>query len=283
MKSKIVCFLLGLSITSMFAQDDLLSELDTLKVENYADAAFKSLKVVNFESTKLVAKKEFTLSVAHRFGSISYGFDNFFGLDNAVTRLNFIYGITDAVDISVSRSSYQKLYEGALKYRLIRQKEGGAPITLVGYNSMTINSSLEEENFDSLEFNHRLGYVFQLLMSRKFNKNFSFQLMPTIFHDNLVQYDTQDNTQYALGFGGRYKISKRVSINFDYGWHLNRAKESLYVNPLGIGVDIETGGHVFQLLFTNAQPMNVNYALTHATGDWSSGDVYFGFNLLRRF
>lgn len=283
MKSKIVCFLLGLSITSMFAQDDLLSELDTLKVENYADAAFKSLKVVNFESTKLVAKKEFTLSVAHRFGSISYGFDNFFGLDNAVTRLNFIYGITDAVDISVSRSSYQKLYEGAFKYRLIRQKEGGAPITLVGYNSMTINSSLEEENFDSLEFNHRLGYVFQLLMSRKFNKNFSFQLMPTIFHDNLVQYDTQDNTQYALGFGGRYKISKRVSINFDYGWHLNRAKESLYVNPLGIGVDIETGGHVFQLLFTNAQPMNVNYALTHATGDWSSGDVYFGFNLLRRF
>lgn len=283
MKSKIVCFLLGLSISSMFAQDDLLSELDTLKVENYADAAFKSLKVVNFESTKLVAKKEFTLSVAHRFGSISYGFDNFFGLDNAVTRLNFIYGISDAVDISVSRSSYQKLYEGALKYRLIRQKDGGAPITLVGYNSMTINSSLEEENFDSLEFNHRLGYVFQLLISRKFNKNFSFQLMPTIFHDNLVQYDTQDNTQYALGFGGRYKISKRVSINFDYGWHLNRAKESLYVNPLGIGVDIETGGHVFQLLFTNAQPMNVNYALTHATGDWSSGDVYFGFNLLRRF
>lgn len=283
MKFRLFCIVFCLSTSIIFGQDDLLSELDTLKVENYADAAFKSLKVVNLESTKLVAKNELTLSVSHRFGSISNGFDNFFGLDNAVTRINFIYGISDAIDVSLSRSSYQKLYEGALKYRLIRQKEGGAPVTLVGYNSVTINSSLEEANYDSLQFNHRLGYVFQILMSRKFNKNFSFQLMPTVFHDNLVLYNTQDNTQYALGFGGRYKISKRVSINFDYGWHLNRSSESLYVNPLGIGVDIETGGHVFQLLFSNAQPMNTNYALTHATGDWTDGDVYFGFNLLRRF
>ena len=181
-----------------------------MKVENYADAAFKS-QVVNLESTKLVAKNELTLSVSE-FGSISNGFDNF-GL--ITSRINFIYGISDAIDVSLSRSSYQKLYEGALKYRLIRQKEGGAPVTLVGYNSVTINSSLEEANYDNLQFNHRLGYVFQILMSRKFSKNFSFQLMPTVFHDNLVMYNSQDNTQYALGFGGRYKVSKRVSLNFD--------------------------------------------------------------------
>ena len=266
------------------SQDDLLDVIDSDSViDSYASAVFKSLKIVNFESTKLVAKKEFTLVVSHRFGSLENGFDTFFGLDDAVTRLNFIYGISDAFNISISRSSYQKIYESALKYRIIKQSENGFPFTVVGYNSIMINTALEEDNLPKLKFEDRISYATQVLVSRKINENFSVEFAPTYFHDNYVMLDDQDNSQFALGFGGRHKLGKRWSINADYGWHLNRASDSPFKNPLSIGVDLETGGHVFQMHFTNAQPMNTNGFLGQATGDWSEGDIYFGFNLARTF
>ncbi|MCB0462331.1 MAG: DUF5777 family beta-barrel protein [Flavobacteriaceae bacterium] len=267
-----------------FAQDDLLREIDTEAIQNdFVFAAFKALKIVNFESTKLTAKKQFTFVVSHRFGSIKNGIDTFFGLDDAVTRLNFIYGISDAVNIGVSRSSFQKIFEASIKYRLIRQKENGFPFTIVGYNSVLVNTVLEKDNLPKLEFKHRLGYAFQVLVSSKFSENLSLELAPTLFHDNYVVINNQDNTQYALGFGGRYKLGKRWSVNADYGWHLNRATESPYHNPLSIGVDLETGGHVFQMHFSNAQAMNVNGFLGQSTGSWSDGNIYFGFNLSRVF
>jgi hypothetical protein len=264
--------------------DDLLSEIDTDSVgDQYATAAFKGLKIVNFESTKLVAKKELTFIVSHRFGSIENGFDSFFGLDDAVTRLNFVYGITDAINIGVSRSSFQKIYEASAKYRLVRQKENGFPFTIVAYNSILINTALEKENLPKLEFKDRLGYTAQLLISKKVSSKLSLEVAPTFFHDNFVAYDEQHNSQYAIGFGGRQKLGKRWSINLDYGWHLNRADGSPFKNPLSIGFDLETGGHVFQMHFSNAQAMNTNGFLGQATGDWSDGNIYFGFNLSRVF
>lgn len=267
-----------------FSQDDLLGEIDSdSTVNNYVSAAFKGLKIVNFESTKLVAKKEFTFIVAHRFGSVENGLETFFGLDDAVTRLNFVYGLSDCVNISVSRSSFQKIYESALKYRLYRQQENGFPFTIVGYNSILINTALEKDNLPKLEFKHRIGYTAQVLISRKFSSDFSFELAPTFFHDNYVVIDDQDNSQFALGLGGRYKLGNRWSLNADYGWHLNRSSNSPFKNPLSIGVDLETGGHVFQMHFTNAQPMNTNGFLGQGTGDWTDGNFYFGFNLSRNF
>ncbi len=264
--------------------DDLLSEIDTDSIgDQYATAAFKGLKIVNFESTKLVAKKELTFIVSHRFGSIENGFDSFFGLDDAVTRLNFVYGITDGINIGVSRSSFQKIYEASAKYRLVRQKENGFPFTIVAYNSILINTALEKENLPKLEFRDRLGYTAQLLISKKVSSKLSLEVAPTFFHDNFVAYDDQHNSQYAIGFGGRQKLGKRWSINLDYGWHLNRADGSPFKNPLSIGFDLETGGHVFQMHFSNAQAMNTNGFLGQATGDWSDGNIYFGFNLSRVF
>ncbi|WMI64549.1 DUF5777 family beta-barrel protein [Aestuariibaculum sp. YM273] len=265
------------------AQDDLLDEIDTDVSSQYASAAFKGLKIVNFESTKLVAKGEFTFVVAHRFGSLENGIDTFFGLDDAVTRLNFIFGITDDLNVSISRSSFQKIYEAAAKYTLLKQQNNGFPFTVVGYNSILINTGLEKDNLPLLEFKHRLGYTAQVLVSRKVNSNLSLELAPTFFHDNYVAIDVQDNSQFALGFGGRYKLGKRWSLNADYGWHLNRADNSPFKNPLSIGIDLETGGHVFQMHFTNAQGMNTNTFLGQSTGDWSDGNIYFGFNLSRVF
>ncbi|GAA4280764.1 DUF5777 family beta-barrel protein [Gaetbulibacter aestuarii] len=267
-----------------FSQNNLLEEINTDSIGNQdISAVFKGIKIVNFESTKLISKGEFIFMVSHRFGSIENGFDSFFGLDNAVTRLNFVFGLSDAININASRSSFQKTYEASVKIRFISQQENGFPFTLVSYNTILCNTALSSSNLPKLEFQHRLGYMSQLLVSRKLNSGLSLELAPTFFHDNYVAIDDQDNSQFALGLGGRYKLGKRWSLNVDYGWHLNRAADSPYKNPLSIGVDIETGGHVFQLLFTNAQAMNTNGFLGQATGDWGQGDIYFGFNLTRIF
>lgn len=267
----------------LFAQDDLLAEIEPDSTPTFVEAAFKGLKIVNFESTELNGKNQLTFVVAHRFGSIENGFETFFGLDDAVTTLQLVYGINDGLNVSVARSSYQKIYDVSIKYRLFRQVKNGFPVTIVGFNSILVNSALDEDNLPDLEFQHRLGYTMQILVSRKFTENLSIELAPTFFHENMVVNQNQHNSQYALGIGGRYKLTKRFSLNADYGYHLNRAENSIYRNPLSIGVDIETGGHVFQLHFTNAQPMTTNQFLSEATGDWSKGEIFFGFNLSRYF
>lgn len=266
-----------------FAQDDLLTEIDVeSESSTTVSSVFKGLKIINFESTKLVGKGGFYFVVSHRFGSVKNGFENLFGLDEAVTHLNFIYGLTEGINLSASRSSNQKIYELASKFRIIKQSER-FPFSVVGYTSVLANTALSTDNLPKLEFKHRLSYVAQLLISRKVNNKLSLQFTPTFFHDNYVVNDLQDNSQYGLIFGGRYKIGKRWSFNLEYGAHLNRPKNSLYNNPLSLGFDLETGGHVFQLHFTNSQFMNANGVMGNSTGDWSEGDFYFGFNISRSF
>jgi len=280
---KYIYILLLIIPSLLFGQEDLMAEIDVAEENDYKSAAFKGLKIVNFESTKMVSEKELYFVVSHRFGSLETGLKDFFGLDQAVTRLNLIYGISDAVNIGISRSSFQKIYESSLKIRLVREKTGGSPVTIVSSSNILVNTALDKDIIPGLTFKNRLGYTTQLLISKKFNKNFSLQLMPTFFHDNYVDIDEQHNSQYVMGFGGRHKLTKRWSLNFDYGLHLNRAENSPFKNPLSIGFDLETGGHVFQLHFTNAQPMNTNGFLGQGTGDWGDGDVFFGFNLSRVF
>jgi len=172
----------------------------------------------------------------------------------------------------------------SLKYRLFQQGvKGGSPVTLVGFNSVSVNFALDEAFLPKLEFSDRLAYVSQLLISRKFDKNFSLELIPTLLHENLVSNNEQNNTQYIIGFGGRHKITKRLSFNFDWGYHLNRENTNEFRNPLAVGVDVETGGHVFQLHFSNAQPSFESGYLSKASGDWGKGDFFFGFNLSRVF
>lgn len=281
MRKFLILLLLPLCI---YAQDDLLSEIDTDSVQVSAEtAAFKSLKIINLESTKLAAKGEFYFIVAHRFGSIKNGFDTFFGLDDANTQIKFLYGFNEWLNVHVSRSGFQKSYELAAKYRLMPQQVNGFPVTIVGFNSVVINSELDKVLLPKLAFENRLNYTTQLLISRKFSENLSLEIAPTYFHENYVANDNQDNSQFAIGAGGRYKVSKRIALTMDYAAHLNRASNALANNPLSLGVDIETGGHVFQLHFTNSQAMNETGYLGNAFGDWSKGDIFFGFNLVRVF
>lgn len=267
-----------------FAQDDLLDEIDSDSTANtVVSSAFKGMKIVNFESTKLAAKKDLYLVVYHRFGNINSGIKELFGLDQSVTRIHFVYGLTDRFNIGVSRTSFNKTYEFSIKYGLLRQSTKGSPFEIVGFNSMAINTFLDEDDYTNLEFADRVAYTSQLLISRKFTQKLSLQLTPTLLYENLVENPKQDNAQFISGLGGRYKLSNRVSLNLDWGYHFNRENSDVYKNPLAVGVDVETGGHVFQLHLSNAQPSFERGFLTQATGDWSTGDIFFGFNLLRVF
>jgi hypothetical protein len=264
-----------------YSQGDLLSGVEAPITKEKVTSAFKALKIVNLESTKLAAKGDLYFVVAHRFGSIKDGFEGFYGLDNANTQIKFIYGLTPGINISAARSEFA--YDFATKYMLLPQIKDGFPVTIAGFNSLSINNTLKESLYPKLEFKNRLTYVAQLLISRKFSEKLSLEIVPSFFHENFVLDPEQSNSQYAIGFGGRYKFAKRWSLNMDYAAHLNRASNSIYKNPLSIGFDLETGGHVFQMHFTSSQAIDEAGYLGRTTGDWTKGDVFFGFNLARVF
>ncbi len=283
-------FILLLAFNFANAQDDLLDQLDSIqpKENQIASAAFKGLQVCNMQSTKLPVKGEFYFLVSHRFGDLSKGLENFFGLDNALTKIGGIWGVTNWLSLSVSRHTYNKTYELAGKYKLVSQRENGFPFTIVGYNTMDINSELKKDNNPQLKFQNRLQFSNQLIISRKFSESFSLEVLPIFIHKNLYDNTIDQKETFLLGAGGRYKLSKRLSLNAEYAYRTNvntNLSNSPYKNPLTVGLDIETGGHVFQLVFSNSQPMNDVAQLTNARGNWDfkRGPLYFGFNMYRVF
>lgn len=279
MKKFLLLFILVPFIS--FSQDDLLKSIDSVATNEKVESAFKGLKIVNIESTKLAAKGDLYFIVAHRFGSIKDGFEGFFGLDNANTQIKFVYGLNNWFTISAARS--EMAYDFSGKYLLKSQIKDGFPVAIVGFSSLAFNNVLKESNYPKLQFEDRMVYVNQVLISRKFSNNLSLELAPTYMHENFVFDDNQDNSQFLIGMGGRYKFAKRWSLNVDYATHLNRAKTSPFHDALSIGVDLETGGHVFQMHFSNSQGIHEAGFLGNTTGLWERNDIFFGFNLLRVF
>ncbi|WP_298515700.1 DUF5777 family beta-barrel protein [uncultured Kordia sp.] len=265
------------------AQDDLLDELEgEATPETFESPAFKAMKIGNLQSTKVGAKGDFYLYVSHRFGTLDDGLSTFFGFDNANTKIQLVYGLFEGWQFGVSRESLRQTYALSTKMK-IKSQSDNFPVNLVGYATANINTQVRKDRFPFLTFSDRLSYTTQLLISRRFNNNFSFELAPSYVRHNLTLEAAQKHDQFAMGAGGRLKISKRMSINMDYVYNFSRADGTAFRNPLTIGVDIETGGHVFQLLFSNAQSTNEPGFLSYAEGDWGDGDIFFGFNIVRVF
>ena len=266
------------------AQEDIMDELDQEAiVDSAVVSAFFGLKIVNLESTKTASKGDFYFNISHRFGSIKDGIDELFGLDQSTIRFSFFYGINDWLTLGASRSSYNKTYDITAKYRFTKQYENGFPVTITGFSEIAANTEIDADDYPGFTFKNRLSYLTEVLVSRKFSERLSLQIAPIFIHENFVLDDNQDNSQFALGAGGRYMLNGTLSLNVDYVYHLNRADESPFNNPLSFGLDIETGGHVFQIILSNSNQLNDINFITNAVGDWSTGDLYLGFNLYRVF
>jgi hypothetical protein len=225
------------------------------------------------------------VKISHRFGTLNSGAYELFGLDNASIRIGADYGITDWLMVGLGRASYEKQYDGFLKVKMLRQSTGAkkVPVTISAFAGMYYNtlkwSEPDRENY----WTSRVNYAFQLLIARKFSEGFSLQLSPTLVHKNLVPLATDQNDLLSVGIGARQKITKRMSINVEYYYQVPGYKLEGSVNPLSIGFDIETGGHVFQFIFTNSTGIAENQYITGTTGEWSNGDIHFGFNIARVF
>jgi hypothetical protein len=246
---------------------------------------FKATHIVNMQTIEAPAKGALSFVIQHRFGQLNSGAYNFFGLDNATLRLGFDYGITDRLSVGIGRSSYLKTFDGYLKYKLLRQTDGSdmMPVSIDVLGTMT-NYTQKVPDKPYLNFNYRSAYTAQLLIARKFTRSLSIQITPTYLRYNLVPTANDKNDLFALGSGARMKITKRSSINVEYDYLIpNQVVSTKVHNSLSLGYDIETGGHVFQLVFSNSQSMLETQYLAQTSGSWSNGDIYFGFNISRDF
>lgn len=276
-----------------FAQDSNLdSMLDaemnkkTKNETQYTDATFKTSRLVNGHSVETTQKGVFDLKISHRFGRVNQGPYELFGLDIAMVRIGGDYGISNRLTIGGGRSSFEKQYDAFLKYRLLWQSTGKhtMPISLTLVSS-TMLKTLKTNTFDSFKrySSDRYTFAFQALIARKFNSNFSMQLMPTMLHYNIVPTANIPNDLYSIGAGARLKLTKRTSLTAEYYYQLPGRKLPGTYNSFSLGYEIETGGHVFQLHVSNSTGMTERTFINETYGRWGEGDIHFGFNISRVF
>ncbi|NUQ24505.1 MAG: hypothetical protein HUU34_11185 [Saprospiraceae bacterium] len=285
LRTLLLLTLLSLASPAIRAQDDLLSLLGDEETTNYATASFKTNRVINLHSLENTAAGVFDFKISHRFGTLNQGAYDIFGLDQATIRLGGDFGITDQLMVGWGRSTYEKTYDGYVKYKFLRQSTGkrNMPISAAFLATAAVQT-LKWQNPDRDNyFSSRLYYTYQLILGRKFSDAFTLQLSPTLVHRNLVATKAEKNDVMALGIAGRIKLTKRIALNAEYIYVLPDQLAPQFKNALSIGFDIETGGHVFQLHFTNATGIMERGFIAETTGDWTDGGIHFGFNISRVF
>jgi hypothetical protein len=247
--------------------------------------AFKSTRVINGHSMEFLAPGTMDFRILHRFGLLDQGYQNFFGMDQATMRLGFDFGILKSLMAGIGRSTYKKEVDGFIKFAPIRQSTGSRsfPATVAIVTGMTMNTAPWADPTIPNYFTSRLAYYFQAIIGRKFSERLSIQVTPTLVHLNIVPLQTQPNDVYAVGFGGRFKFTKRMALTWDYFYMVNGRQKNVLFDPISIGIDIETGGHVFQLHVSNCTGMNERAFITETTNNFVKGQIRFGFNLSRVF
>lgn len=297
MKSRLLLILFaGLCISfHATAQDDLEALLNAAAPSSdepqFTKAAFKSSRLINGQSVERIAPGAMEFRIHHRFGPLNGGSYNLWGLDQAFIRFGLDFGLTDRLMVGFGRSSFEKTYDGFVKYAILRQGtgKGTTGISMVYLGGMSINTLKWTEPDRDNKFSQRLSFVHQLLIARKFNSSFSMQLTPSIVHKNFVDTTDDLNLFPVVGIGARQKVSSRVAINAEYFYRVPGGDSDVapnfqdFKNSFSLGVDIETGGHVFQLHVTNSIQMVEKGFLTETTGDWGDGGIQFGFNIQRVF
>lgn len=281
-----ILFILLNSVTGLFAQDlmDLLNEDESLKTD-YTYATFKATRLINGQTIELPPKGAMNFVISHHFGAINTGAYEFFGLDQANIRFGLDYCFTDWLSVGVGRSSVNKTFDGSLKVKLLRQSTGAKkmPMTVTLFANTAIISLKWQEPERDNHFSSRMQYAYQLLIARKFGSRLSLQLMPTLIHRNLVETVEDQNDVWAIGAGGRIKVSNRVAVTGEYYYLLPGKTADDFENVFSVGVDLETGGHVFQIYLTNTQGLIEEQFIPMTDGKWLDGDIFISFNINRTF
>lgn len=261
------------------------SEEQAIELSSPVIATFKTTRIANGHSVETVGKGVLDFRINHRFGKVNTGIGEFFGLDNAITRIGFDYGVTDRFMIGIGRSTYLKEYDGFVKYKLLRQTDDNhMPVTVDYLGSMSsLKNDITVPPGTEWYASNRWAFVNQLLIARKFSSAVSIQLMPTHVHYNFVTYIAEPNDVFAIGLGYRVKASRRIALTGEYYYQIPNHKLFNTTNSLTLGIDIETGGHVFQLMLTNSTGVTERTVIGQTTGKWGQGDIHFGFNISRVF
>jgi hypothetical protein len=271
------------------AQDDLLKELEKSQPPEteYIEQTFKGTRLVNGQTVETKGQGELEFIFAHRFGPMSGGLYELYGLDQAYVRIGLEYGITDRFGVGIGRNSVDKTTDIYGRLKVLRQSTGerNMPITITAFGNAAAKMSprKQDDPTGTLTFENRLSYTAQLLIARKFTRSISVQLMPTMVHRNRVDKTIENNDQFALGVGGRVKVNRSVALTGEFYHRFNVFDTNPNKDILGIGVDIETGGHVFQIVLTNTRGLTERAWLTETTGDFFKGDIHLGFNITRTF
>ncbi|REE83120.1 hypothetical protein BX611_0400 [Lutibacter oceani] len=286
MKNLLSVFLIIIVSNNMFSQtlDDILAE-ETVNNATVVSGTFNGTRIMNGQSVETRQKGVLEFLIQHRFGRINSGGYELYGLDQSNIRFGLEYAVTNDFAIALGRSSFEKVYDGYLKYKIIKQKTGNksTPLSAALFVSAVEKTLKDYDPLDKPSFSDRLTYTSQLLLARKFNSDFSIQITPTYIHYNTVSGSKDPNDFFALGIGTKVKISKHISINGEYYYSFNSFDLLTTKNSLAFGFDIETGGHTFQLIFTNSRAMVEKGFITETTGDFFKGDIHFGFNISRDF
>lgn len=282
------CILLLAAGNTLFAQDSSLLKLlnDSMDIEHphaLVTGTFKATQLINTPTVESPGKKNLQFLIMHRFGRLNEGGYALFGLDNATIRFGLDYGITDRLAVGIGRSSLDKTFDGSVKYKLLQQRTGSMPVSVSLYELLThYTQKYTDKPF--LNSRYRTSYTSALLIARKFSNALSLEVVPSWTHFNMVATPQDKNDVFAVTVGGRMKFSKRMSLDAEYNYMLpNQVVSSTVYRSLSLGVDIETGGHVFQLVFSNSQGMVAPYYLAKTIGSWGKGDIFFGFNISRNF
>ena len=276
------------SFLNTYSQD-LLSMLDSIQPAKneieYTDATFKTVRLINGYTSETASKKALIFSISHRFGNINYGISDFYGLDESTIRFGFEYGLFDRIDLGIGRSNFEDIYDGFIKIKLMRQSSGkrNFPFTITWFEGMSVKTQKWINEEVDYPITGRLYYVHELFISRKFNEKLSLQLSPVIIHRNMVKTREDENTVGAVGLGGRYKITNRFTVVGEYYYLLPGYTADNFSNSLAFGVEIETGGHVFQIHVSNSTGMTEKVFIPETYGNWLDGDIGFGFNIIRLF
>lgn len=265
--------------------DELLEKEAAKRVEPIT-ATFKSTRIISGHSIERMPAGELDFRVSHRFDRMNKGFYEFFGLDESSTLFSLELGLTDWLMVGIGRATVKKYFNSFAKFSFIRQTTGASvmPVSMSFMLGAGVFTTKLSESDPRDPFEARLAYTYQLIVARKFSDEFSLQFAPTLVHRNLVG-QSNCNDVIALGVAGRYKLSSWVAVSFEYYPIMSNIRDigTEYYNPFGIGFDIETGGHVFQLHFTNSISMVEPGFIGETTGDWFKGDIHLGFNISRVF